>query len=237
MAILSVQNVSKAYSAHALFEDLSITFQPNERVGLVGPNGAGKTTLLRILAKDETPDGGWVDRSNDARIAFLPQIDVFEREATAQSAILDALSHLSLEEHEPLVRARKMLRRLGFDDVDVRVSGNVDEERLQLLAQHFLLLQDVLGYLAGALAQLRHHRLARDPINRLERRDEARGYIERVRRDIVLIGRGQIDGDRLVCELDVLRPEDRTVRTRFQQAEEVVLDRHDPMKPAPGADR
>ena len=93
----------------------------------------------------------------------------------------------------------------------------------------------IIGGGINGLATFRD--LARDPINRLERRDEARGYIERVRRDIVLIGRGQIDGDRLVCELDVLRPEDRTVRTRFQQAEEVVLDRHDPMKPAPGADR
>ena len=121
MAILSVQNVSKTYASHALFDDLSITFQPNERVGLVGPNGAGKTTLLRILAEDETPDTGWVDRSNDARIAYLPQEDVFAPDATAQSAILEALAHLELEEHEPLVRARKMLRRLGFDDADVRV--------------------------------------------------------------------------------------------------------------------
>lgn len=121
MAILSVQNVSKTYSSHALFDELSITFQPNERVGLVGPNGAGKTTLLRILAEEETPDSGWVDRSNKARIAFLPQADVFEDGATAESAILEALSHLPLEEHEPLVRARKMLRRLGFDDADVRV--------------------------------------------------------------------------------------------------------------------
>lgn len=121
MAILSVQNVSKTYASHALFDDLSITFQPNERVGLVGPNGAGKTTLLRILAEDETPDTGWVDRSNDARIAYLPQEDVFAPDATAQSAILEALAHLELEEHEPLVRARKMLRRLGFDDADIRV--------------------------------------------------------------------------------------------------------------------
>ncbi|GAG27806.1 unnamed protein product, partial [marine sediment metagenome] len=58
-------------------EDLSITFQSNERVGLIGPNGAGKTTLLRILAEDEVPDSGTVDRSNEARIAYLPQIDIF----------------------------------------------------------------------------------------------------------------------------------------------------------------
>lgn len=121
MAILSVRNLSKAYASHALFDDLSITFQPNERVGLVGPNGAGKTTLLRILAEDETPDTGRVDRANQSRIAFLPQIDIFEPDATAESAILDALSHLEMEEHEPLVRARKMLRRLGFDDFGVRV--------------------------------------------------------------------------------------------------------------------
>ena len=79
--------------------------------------------------------------------------------------------------------------------------------------------------------------LTGDPIDRLEGRDEAGCNIQRRRRNIILIGRGQIDGDRLVCELNVLRPEDRTVRTGFQQAEEVVLDRHDPMKPASGADR
>ncbi len=121
MAILTAQNVSKMYSSHTLFDGLSITFQSDERVGLVGPNGAGKTTLLRILAGEERADGGWVDRSNEARIAYLPQEDVFPAEATAQSAILDALSHLKLEEHEPVVRARKMLRRLGFDEADVRV--------------------------------------------------------------------------------------------------------------------
>ena len=115
MAILSVRNLSKTYASHPLFEDLSITFQPNERVGLIGPNGAGKTTLLRILSEEEVPDSGTVDRSNEAHIAYIPQVDVFPVDATAESAILAALSDLPMEEHEPLIRARKMLRRLGFD--------------------------------------------------------------------------------------------------------------------------
>lgn len=121
MAILAVRNLSKTYAAHPLFEDLSITFQSSQRVGLIGPNGAGKTTLLRIMAGEEVPDYGTVDRSNEAHIAYLPQVDVFPTGATAESAILAALSNLQLEEHEPLVRARKMLRRLGFDNSQAQV--------------------------------------------------------------------------------------------------------------------
>ena len=121
MAILAVRNLSKTYASHPLFENLSITFQPNERVGLIGPNGAGKTTLLRILSQEEVPDSGTVDRSNEAHIAYIPQVDVFPPDATAESAILAALSDLPMEEHEPLIRTRKMLRRLGFDRPQVRV--------------------------------------------------------------------------------------------------------------------
>jgi ABC transport system ATP-binding/permease protein len=121
VAILAVRELSKAYASRALFENLSITFQPEERTGLIGPNGAGKTTLLRILAGEETPDAGEVDRRRGAHIAYLPQVDVFPEGATAESAMLDALKDLPLEAYEPPVRARKMLRRLGFADPTVHV--------------------------------------------------------------------------------------------------------------------
>ncbi len=121
MAILSVRDLSKSYGSHDLFEALSITFQPDERVGLIGPNGAGKSTLLRILAGEESPDAGQVDRANDAQIVYLPQIDHFKNDATAESTILTALEGLTLEAHEPHVRARKMLRRVGFEDPEVSV--------------------------------------------------------------------------------------------------------------------
>jgi len=122
MSILSVRELSKTYSTHTLFDGLSITFQSNERVGLIGPNGAGKTTLLRVLAGTETPDDGWVDRRNDATFAYVPQDDVFPEDATPDRAMLAATSDLDLADHEPAVRARKMLRRLGFEQPEVLVS-------------------------------------------------------------------------------------------------------------------
>ncbi len=122
-AILAARDLCKSYASHDLFSMLSVTFHVDERVGLIGPNGAGKTTLLKILAGVEPPDAGSVDRANDARIAYLPQVDVFPAEATVEGSLLDALTDILLEDYEPSVRARKMLRRLGFKDGNVQVES------------------------------------------------------------------------------------------------------------------
>jgi ATP-binding cassette subfamily F protein uup len=123
MALLAARDLSKTYAATPLFEHLSIAFHPGERVGLIGPNGRGKTTLLRILAGAESPDSGTVERSKIARLVHLPQVDVFPEGATVENALLDALSHIKLEGYEVPVRARKMLRRLGFEDRDRPVAA------------------------------------------------------------------------------------------------------------------
>ena len=115
MALLAARDLSKAHASKPLFERLSITFHPGERVGLIGPNGGGKTTLLRILAGAEQANSGTVERSRNAHLAYLPQVDVFPADATVESMLLDAAQSVELEEYEYTVRARKMLRRLGFE--------------------------------------------------------------------------------------------------------------------------
>lgn len=121
MAILAVRDLCKTYASHDLFDRLSLTFHADERVGLIGPNGAGKTTLLRILAGVEPADSGSVDRAKEARIAYLPQIDMFSSDLTVEGAIHSALDDIPLEDYERRTRVRKMLRRLGFEDGDAGV--------------------------------------------------------------------------------------------------------------------
>ena len=48
--VFSVRNLSFAYSARRVFEDLSFSLLPGQRVALMGANGSGKTTLLKICA-------------------------------------------------------------------------------------------------------------------------------------------------------------------------------------------
>ncbi len=147
-AILAVRDLAKTYASHDLFDHMSITFHEGDRVGLIGPNGAGKTTLLRILAGIEPPDSGAVDRARGARIAYLPQIDVFPPEMTVEGALLAALSELPIEDYERPVRARKMMRRLGFEDgrVPVGTLSGGWRKRLaigcQLVQEPDLLLMD-----------------------------------------------------------------------------------------------
>ena len=148
MALLAVRDLGKTYASHTLFGRLSLAFQADERVGLIGPNGAGKSTLLRILAGIDTADSGAVERSKGARIAYLPQVNVFPAEATVEGSLLAALADLPMEEYERTVRAKKMLRRLGFEDGATLAAGLSGgwKKRLaigcQLVQEPHLLLMD-----------------------------------------------------------------------------------------------
>jgi ATP-binding cassette subfamily F protein 3 len=71
--MLTVSHLTKSYDFQSIFENISFSLNPGERVGLVGANGCGKTTLLRILAGLETADAGYVSRDPDLRLGYLPQ--------------------------------------------------------------------------------------------------------------------------------------------------------------------
>jgi sulfate transport system ATP-binding protein len=57
---ITVEHVSKSYSAYPALNDVSLTIRDGEFVALLGPSGSGKTTLLRILAGLEAVESGSV---------------------------------------------------------------------------------------------------------------------------------------------------------------------------------
>jgi zinc transport system ATP-binding protein len=61
MTVVDIRDVSFAYGEPAVLDDVSLSLDSGEFLGLVGPNGSGKSTLLRILLGLERPDTGSAD--------------------------------------------------------------------------------------------------------------------------------------------------------------------------------
>src|SRR5258705_5727938 len=53
--------------------DASFQISPGEKVGLVGPNGAGKSTVFRMIAGEEQPDDGGIERPKKLTLGFFRQ--------------------------------------------------------------------------------------------------------------------------------------------------------------------
>ena len=115
--LLSVENLTKAYGARPLFENLSFTLDEGDHVGLVGPNGSGKSTLLEILAGVEDPDSGTRAVRKGVRVGYVPQDPVFAPGKSVEEVLLEALSGTTaLDEHEKHGRVAVALGKAGFLD-------------------------------------------------------------------------------------------------------------------------
>jgi len=71
--LVSVEAISRQLGGRTLFRDLSFVLSPGTRLGLLGRNGTGKTTLLRLLAGEQEPDAGRIERAAALRIVYFDQ--------------------------------------------------------------------------------------------------------------------------------------------------------------------
>jgi ATP-binding cassette subfamily F protein 3 len=73
MTILTTHNLGQSFGDTDLFDELNLTLNVKDRVGLVGPNGVGKTTLLLILAGLQEPSEGSVQHTAVFTLGYLRQ--------------------------------------------------------------------------------------------------------------------------------------------------------------------
>ncbi|MGA3283655.1 MAG: ribosomal protection-like ABC-F family protein [Verrucomicrobiota bacterium] len=177
--MLTVAGLSKAFGGRQLFDDVSLTLQSGECVGLVGPNGAGKSTLLKIILGQEPPDAGEVTFIRGTRFGYLPQ----ESEPAGNETVLDvAVPHDHEHDGQFVARAKRILANLGFKQTDFlrparELSGGwgmrahlarllvqepdvlmLDEPTNHLDLETLLWFQDYLRNYPGAILLISHDR-------------------------------------------------------------------------------
>ena len=71
--VYTMQNVSKTVPPkRTILENISLSFFPGAKIGVLGLNGSGKSSLLRIMAGVDTEHDGEARPQKDIRIGFLP---------------------------------------------------------------------------------------------------------------------------------------------------------------------
>ena len=56
--IYTMKKARKAVGDKVILDDVTMSFYPGAKIGVVGPNGAGKSTILKIMAGLDTPSNG-----------------------------------------------------------------------------------------------------------------------------------------------------------------------------------
>ena len=111
--ILDVQNVSKAFGAHVLFENISFSIGEGQHVGLIAKNGTGKTTLLSLLSGKEPVDSGSIIYRKDVRVGFLEQQPKFD----PKESVLDACFNHN-GDPDKILKAKQILTQLRITDLN-----------------------------------------------------------------------------------------------------------------------
>ncbi len=78
----------------ALLKDISLSFFPGAKIGVLGLNGAGKSTLLKIMAGVDTQYEGEATPMPGIKIGYLPQEPQVDPEKTVREAVEEGLGEI-----------------------------------------------------------------------------------------------------------------------------------------------
>jgi sulfate-transporting ATPase len=115
-----------------ILKDISLSFFPGAKIGVLGLNGAGKSTLLRIMAGLDTEFDGTAEAMPGISIGYLPQEPVLDPEKTVRETVEEGLGEI--------LKARKRLEEVyaAYGDPDADFDKLADEQaKLEaVLASH-----------------------------------------------------------------------------------------------------
>jgi energy-dependent translational throttle protein EttA len=77
-----------------IIKDISLSFFPGAKIGLLGLNGSGKSTVLRIMAGVDTEFNGEARPQPDIKIGFLPQEPALDPEKTVRQAVEEGVGEI-----------------------------------------------------------------------------------------------------------------------------------------------
>lgn len=80
--IYTMYNVRKTVGDKVILDDVTLSFYPGAKIGVVGPNGAGKSTMLKLMAGLDRPNNGEANLQKGATVGILLQEPPLDEDKT-----------------------------------------------------------------------------------------------------------------------------------------------------------
>ncbi len=93
--MISINGLTVAYGGYTLLDSIDFHISEKDKIGLVGKNGAGKSTIMKLICGLQSPTSGSIDKPNDLRIGYLPQIMEHHKGRTVMEETLTAFDHIT----------------------------------------------------------------------------------------------------------------------------------------------
>jgi len=95
--IYTMKKVRKAHGDKVILDDVTLSFFPGAKIGVVGPNGAGKSSVLRIMAGLDKPNNGEAFLATDATVGILQQEPLLNEEKTVRGNVEEGLGDIKVK--------------------------------------------------------------------------------------------------------------------------------------------
>jgi ATP-binding cassette ChvD family protein len=135
--IYTMNRVSKVVPPkRTILRDISLSFFPGAKIGVLGLNGSGKSSLLKIMAGIDTAIEGEARPQNGIRVGFLPQEPQLDPEKDVRVAVMEGVGG-----------TYKLLER--FNQISDKFSEPLGDDEMNKLLEEQAKLQDAIDAAGG----------------------------------------------------------------------------------------
>ena len=135
--IYTMNRVSKVVPPkRTILRDISLSFFPGAKIGVLGLNGSGKSSLLKIMAGIDTAIDGEARPQSGIRVGFLPQEPQLDPNQDVRAAVMEGVGG-----------TYKLLER--FNQVSEKFAEPMSDEEMNTLLEEQAKLQDAIDTAGG----------------------------------------------------------------------------------------
>lgn len=132
-----MQNLSKVFpGGKELFKNISLSFFPGAKIGVLGVNGAGKSTLLKIMAGVDKEFNGEAWAADGVKVGYLEQEPKLDANKTVMENIMDGLGETVA-----------LLKR--FEEVSMKFAEPMSDDEMNKLIEEQAFLQEQIDAANG----------------------------------------------------------------------------------------